>query len=463
MTSKYLTERSSTIITKMDFLGPLRRGLRRFGLVSGHDGQEEVNQGGSNKRCSSRETCSPHSMSTSATGSQAPSPTGSRKTQPVFTEGPCKVVTASDGKADCLALLLTRDTVNHINEMMEIKTRVNAMKAKMKGHEEELEYAEKIIEAIEEMLEGQDESRMDESYVTRLAETEKTRDKEKREIERLTPDLKIGIRGEESTRDRYLREVCSALEEANLMKPAEDEETDEAASVHSQEEPVSEKTESSVVTPEELNRRTAMEDVHFWDNELYAAQEDFDGRFDWYHNELNEYNDAVAAGRTSWTQTDFDHHYFVEVQRKTRRLIYAEESYRDAKKYAREVPGALPDENEFEQESDFFDHPDDGYRESLEASWVAAAPHDRIENWLDGIIQGTSHDPLASLLESGDPPSEQFEQETKDVDDWDLRSVSFASSIGVLDHGPNRRNIERWREICESRRMERARHDEADH
>lgn len=443
MTLKHRTERSSAMSTKLSFLGSFRSTLRRFGLAAKQERQEEVDQGGSDKESSSRKTGSSSSTSISRSESQA---------QPILTDGPCRVVSASDGRTECLALLLTRETVERINEMMKIQKNVDDMKKEMKRHEEELQYAEDVIQAIQEMTNGQDESQKDEGHMTRLAETQKTRDETEIAIDRLKPDLEIGLMDEESTRNRYFYEVCNALEEASLIKPVEDKVIEESASIQSQE-LESEKSESSVVTLEELNRRVAKESMNFWDIEIERCQEDFNNRHSFYCTELEGYQQALADKRTSWTQSNFDRFYFTEVQGLTRNLIDAEENFRQARTYAREV-GALPAENDFEQESDFFDHPDDGYRESLEASWASAAPRDSIEAWLDRIVQGTSHDPPISFEESVNHAMDQFEQETREVDDWDVRSVGFASSIGVLDHGPNRRNIKRWREICEGWRKE---------
>ena len=165
---------------------------------------------------------------------------------------------------------------------------------------------------------------------------------------------------------------------------------------------------------------------------LQAAQLKHDNWPTFYDDELAAYSKNLAQGETETTRTEFDNMLLAEQRVVVGEVGDAERGLGEAMKWARELGVVV---GGFEQESNFLDHVDDGYRLSMEADMVAHVDRSRIERW---------------MAEKEDRPNHS---EDVDVDEWEARSVGLGDSISVVAEGRERERIERWRRLCEENRV----------
>ncbi|KAI9844148.1 MAG: hypothetical protein M1837_005748 [Sclerophora amabilis] len=127
-------------------------------------------------------------------------------------------------------------------------------------------------------------------------------------------------------------------------------------------------------------------------SELRAMEHQIDAQENELHNRaaIHEEEDRfrrqeIAQGRAlSFTTTQYDLEALKEDMDKTGALIQVEAKYRDAKARRRELFGS----NDFIQQSDFADHPDDGYRDSLDVEKTTRVNHRVLYRWLEGVSGG---------------------------------------------------------------------------
>lgn len=177
---------------------------------------------------------------------------------------------------------------------------------------------------------------------------------------------------------------------------------------------------------QEETRREAFEMVQARQNCFHEVQERFDSFNVFYDQEYKNFCAQKTSGDVDATKTDFDHHMYFEGQNATRELIHAEEDLQIAKKHAKNLDIVI---NQEEQESDFLDHVDDGYRESMEADIVAHVDRNRIIQWM-----GEDNNQIGCLTE---------------CDDWEIKSVDLCDSVSVVAQGKERLKIDGWRKRCE--------------
>jgi hypothetical protein len=151
---------------------------------------------------------------------------------------------------------------------------------------------------------------------------------------------------------------------------------------------------------------------------------------DHYDKEYREYKHLLDSGATSATKTEFDVVLLSAQREATRALITAEQEFEAAIQQARNLGVIFHDED---QESQFPDHADDGYRLSLENELVGGVDRGRIEKWM--------------------AEKEDKANYSTDCDDWDSRTVELFDSVSVVAEGKDRARIERWRALCEECRV----------
>ncbi|KAI9877658.1 MAG: hypothetical protein M1830_003177 [Pleopsidium flavum] len=357
-------------------------------------------------------------------------------TYPQYTDGPSRTVTSSDGSKDCLALLLTRDMVANLNNIFSGSGNVDRLEEKVENASREADLAQIFLDQSLALLAGME--RTDEINVIKLdmERAEKTLQKASLRRDRLEEELcteKHNLAYCRGRSEDVLRRVFSdsqLLDEKHLV---DEERSDNglSQSVPNDEHSVhSRKSEETLLSFDGLNRCATLEEVGKTRRNLQSLQDNFDGREEEYDRDLQEYQQAVEDGSCDLPQSEFDRIYITNVRNLTACLKVAETEYKDAMARARAL-GMI--DNEFEQESDFVDQVDDGYRESHEAEMAAGVDRFFIHSWMDATEE--TEDPL-------DDP------EVDDSVDWDVKSVEISDSISMVAEGPGRVKIDRWRETC---------------
>ena len=94
--------------------------------------------------------------------------------------------------------------------------------------------------------------------------------------------------------------------------------------------------------------------------------------------EEQNYYDMKFQGATSQTSTDFFLQQYMKKADTTGNLVWAKENMRNVKREALQAH-AISAYNSWFQESNFIDHPDDGYRTPSEAEMAAHCPTKKVE------------------------------------------------------------------------------------
>lgn len=118
------------------------------------------------------------------------------------------------------------------------------------------------------------------------------------------------------------------------------------------------------------------------------------------------------------SKSEFDVILLREQQGVTRAFMQAEADLEAAITYARSLGVIF---NEVEQQSGFVDRSDDGYRDSMEAAWIAHVDRGWIHSWIDQFE---------------DPP-----EQVAECDDWASRTVEISDSIGVINEVTEGRKV----------------------
>jgi len=357
---------------------------------------------------------------------------------PHYTDGPSKIIMTNDGAKDCLALVLTRDMVTKMNEILLGTCKVNRLEDRVDELQREVNRATIFLEQSLAEIKAlpASESKSDEEAKIRqeMKETDERLQRALGRKERTEENLHSEKRNLSFSRDeiqevfhRVLSESQLVEEEATAAREDEESNKTEAASQRSG---ISRNSNETWISIDELNRKATYEEVEATRQYLQSLQDDFDGRQNFYDNEFRDYQEAVEEGACMLPQSEFDRIHIGNIQRLTTGLIDAEAAYEDGMARARalDIIG-----NEFEQESDFVDQADDGYRDSHEAEMAAGVDRFFINAWMDA---------------TADSEDQEDKPEIGTTDNWDAESIGISDSISMVAEGRRRVKIDRWRETC---------------
>ena len=352
-----------------------------------------------------------------------------------FEDGPSRIILHNDGSAAIYALLLNEDLVENQREILEYCRKRRHLRRKLVAVKIEVRNTEWKINDKKESIA---ETRSDKSSTASEKDLEHEQQKllsvcQKRDV--LKHDLDILEINLEYLRSQSQRIFKDALSEANMLNlpgldddsitstqdPTEHEQPSAAISVRSSSTGISMEHTFRLALAEEMERKAVL--FHF-------MRHAFDERNEDLGKELDEYLQAVQDGTCDLPQSDFDRMGVEMLQARTRDYIDAEIAYEEVKTRARAL--RLLD-NEFDQDSNFIDDPDDGYRESHEAEMMDRVDEDFIEGWRAKIINSQDMGNLEEQLEA---------------DDWEAKTIGISDSISLVDYTRNGARIERWQEIC---------------
>ena len=368
-----------------------------------------------------------------------------------LTYGEPRIVSALDGERECAAVLLNSNMVELIKDLERKSRLIKKLEEKLGESERDYLVIKIAIENKKHELEYGQSSSVQQAEIRVYIEAEKAK---LNELQHQIDSKELEIKSERVHIDRWqwsvVNNISFAMKDANLLDPDEEEEReseenalDEPDEVNGNEARSSRTGTESVVTLEELARRNARDDLDFWREHHHNMWQRFNDREEYMDYEWRKFQQGQLEG-LSTTQTEFDQAIVTEIGAMTRALIEAEKGLEDARSDARKLR-ALSAVNSFEQESNFYDQPDDGYRESFEAYMSQTAPVHVIETWLDHLIEEF---PIIDGSTQFSEPQWEMEEGEREPDEWEVRSIGFASSIGAVADAPMRKRIDRWRVAC---------------
>ncbi len=355
--------------------------------------------------------------------------------EPQYTEGLSKICHASDGTNDCLAVILTHDMVATLNDIFNGSRKVEKLEERCEDVSKEVNLARIFLDQSRGLLETVARPEETGQIEADMERADQTLRKASPRKERLEKELWIEKHNLEYSRARVENLLWRVFSDAQLLnETGQANESDSDSSINQNgatDKPSthSDHSENTFLSIEDLHRLATSEEVERTRQTLQTLQETFDDRQDEYNRDFQEYEQAIQDGSCDLPQSDFDRIYVSNMRNLTACLKAAETEHRNVMARARAL-GIV--ENEYEQESDFVDQEDDGYRESHEAGMTAGVDRVFIDRWIE------------TTVESADQENDLIEE----ADDWDVKTVGISDSISLVAEGRSRVRIDRWREAC---------------
>ncbi|MCJ1223948.1 hypothetical protein MMC12_000591 [Toensbergia leucococca] len=352
-----------------------------------------------------------------------------------YTEGLSRVIIANDGTKDCLAVLLTQEMVSQLNQIIGKSSQVKAIESRFDDTRREANILRIYVEQSKGLIEATDNEEEKAKLGQEISEKEEEILSGREEREYMEEEVKMEKRSLEFLRIGMEELFSHILAEADLLNLPESEDKSYPGALgtpnNAQQSTLSSGNNKSKASLEDLYRRRLYEDVQLAKQKVDVMQKAFDTRHADYEQDLMAYQQAVFDGECDLPRTQFDLLGVEADQILTRAVIDAEAGLKEAKERARNI-GALS--TTWDQESNFRAQ-SDGYADSYEASAAASVNRNFIEAWMEGVESARNNfdDPV-------EPP---------ELDDWNARSVEISDSISMVDYGPRREKIDRWRATCE--------------
>ncbi|KAL9000729.1 MAG: hypothetical protein Q9169_000765 [Polycauliona sp. 2 TL-2023] len=316
--------------------------------------------------------------------------------QPAIFDGPAQVIVAKHDNQECLAVLVTKEMVEFMNNIMEDTSKLERLRTKFAKVDQRVQFTRINVEYCEKLL-GKAESD---------AEIAELREDIERRLSTMPED-----------------EKCHKALERRIGQASESQAEHETYTSCSE--------DVSVISIDELAKRAAKEEVETKYELFLEAQRNFDAREEQYTHQkqllqekLHEHPDLPMA------QERLDLCFIEHEREVTRDLAVAEEEWEEARARARKFGP-----NEWDQESDFATDKSDGYHLSWENDGIASTPTDFIYGWMEDIPDVEC--PLdISELASG--AGQEFGQENKeDMEMCDIRSARLSSAWSSHDCSRN--------------------------
>jgi hypothetical protein len=339
---------------------------------------------------------------------------------------------------ECLAMPITDEMVTTFKHITESKELVANGTKVIKDAEREIRSLERDIRRAEEDLDFCQTREERHHTCVELAKLREDLGQAERRVEELKNRLEAdgsNLRYARDTLEGYFGEVLEAgglLEDVKASTGSVNEQ-DEAPTAdmeafgYTWPPPYAEQPPPSSA---ELAMQAAQENLDRSLGDLLDVQFRFNERRQHYMQALAEYQLLLEMGELDYTMTEFELRDIERVQRLTQELITAEESYKAAKTYAKDL--GLPHFDPY-QTSDFVDRDDDGYRESEEAEEVTGVDRSRIQRWQYGVAH-------ARMTNRG----LRNDAELTEIDEWDARTVDIDDSASAVDVDRYCSKIELW-------------------
>lgn len=374
---------------------------------------------------------------------------------PEVLDGPSQVIVANHNNKDCLAILVTKDMVEYLNNIAEDTRKVERLEAKFADAERKVNFARINIEYCESLLkDAKSQQEIDDlGKDIKQRQSALPRDDEHREMLECQLSFSRANLNYSQARSRsMLQELLGGEGLLQTFDKQGDEEADsdedgERSQRHGSQtgyEADSICSGYSDISIEELAKRAAKEEVKERYDEFLEAERNFETRDQAYAYQKRLWQERVRQDPNDpMTPTVFDLCFIEEEQELTRNLAVAEDAYEEALARGRRFGP-----NQWRQESGFitdedYGYPDDGYDMSQEVDEPVSALTDYIYDWMESISAVEFALDVAKLdLGAG---QEFGHQDREDVEVCDIRSAGLSDAVSSRDITRMRRRIDRWR------------------
>ncbi|OCL12335.1 hypothetical protein AOQ84DRAFT_420121 [Glonium stellatum] len=375
-----------------------------------------------------------------------------------YTSGPAKMIIANDGSKKCAALLLSFELSTKIQNALTGQRKLRGLELRIEQQRTEIfhndqkafgfvirtrnQLARLKKKATGDSVEPTDEQKQHmQELQDRINEAEDRRSTLRIEDESLAEQLRLAVQNQRMLQhevDVILDDVyvnCQLLEPQTTPLPSQQFEFLAIPEAY-QHQSNADVGSSINIEPNFAQRGSTDErnpivqqasfDLEKCRGNLARAQRDFNANRESYGRELQSYLAAHVNSPHIDLQAEFDLIHLQKGQKLTRQLLEAEQAYENVKVVARAV--GVP--HGYFQESNFGDHPDDGYKGSQEIGGATLIDRKRIESWLESSGQITQHD----------------WSRKPEIDDWSVDSGKLFDSVSVIAQGSDRKRIDRWRD-----------------
>ncbi|KAI7250890.1 hypothetical protein KC343_g5732 [Hortaea werneckii] len=383
-----------------------------------------------------------------------------------YTEGPARLVVASDGIKECAALLLTCELSAKIQQAVEARRNHDRLRQKavrtlevalnfemdleteIANHESRLLMLEaggiadqKMVVALQEELATLNSMLKDSCEARQAADVQKLSDTA------ALAEAQAGVIAVLEEAFVHARLVASNIADMPNIpdlvlqteylkyRSAQHEDGDDTnASTLAPLDTNDEHLQAARLSEEEQKTKDLADSFFSAQARFQKAQDAFDSREMRREQEWQANIEAGIRGEEVQDATPeaFHARWLRHIQELTREVIDAEAEVAEAKRAALEAGIDVAND---EADSGFLDDVEDGYLLSKEQELVDTAAGSTVKGWLDRL-------PSDKLDSPG------FRSDA-DVDEWETRTVGISDSVSLVAEGSVRRRIDKWNRISQ--------------
>ena len=378
-----------------------------------------------------------------------------------FTKGPSRFTIASDGSNECVALLVSEGFLDKLRDLFQETRDVSALEGPLHRAEIDAQEIEKSITRAQESLETVEGEQAEEHRIFIEQQTSKllkiNRWKDELENERSLIEAKL-----ELSRSHTQWVLETAMKEADYLGPEKPlpaillrneeiecaEEKAEAPEydmpLQSPAESVASYREEVEVSEEELQRRAAYDEFIDRSQLLDTLQTNFDNQQYNYRENLARFEQEVEAGTNTMSRSAFDRRSVQYGQQLTRALIDAEEAFEEARDHALALNAITSTYgHDFYPGADY----EESWPENKIANYNASQDWSSVQAWMDDIPAPAPNDDVSNSHH--DRADDDDDGAVVELDEWDAGEVEVNDSISVIDWEEYRRDIDRYRRMCD--------------
>jgi len=363
--------------------------------------------------------------------------TGSEARLIQYTDGPDRAIIVNDGAKECIAFLLTKETVLHLAEIAQKGKDIKKISQVYQEANQDADIGQGFLDYFPKMLED--------------ATTQEEHDQLNRDLEERKPDILKDIERKEYLESElqsqnealaYTRDLAEGafeqiLLDAQLLPEGHEKHAknlgEDSSDMDVSAIPSTPKEEQSFVNENHSEDLDPIEELDLARQLVFELQDKFDHEREFQEQKVVEYRQLQQQGLVNFPESELDLFNIQQRAETTRALIEAEEAFEQARARARSL-GLL--QNEPDQESGFIDGTDDGSSvcDDLAAD-VSGLNPTSVQAWVTRVAEAQDEHWVEP-----------------DVDEWDSRSVSMSDSVSVVADGKWRKRIDRWHYIEDSTR-----------
>ncbi|KAL8920532.1 MAG: hypothetical protein Q9172_004459 [Xanthocarpia lactea] len=373
---------------------------------------------------------------------------------PEIFDGPSQVVVAKHNDKPCLALLVTKEMIENMNEIACLSKELAHVETKYEEADRDVRHTRLTVGYYEDAIESAESQDEIDGYCRIIEQRQSTLPADCLRYDELhdrVTSLKRNLKYYEVSSQGMLKELLdnAGLLNAPIEYGSQGEDADNEDDVMSQayrSEAASSQSDVSYVTIERLARFAAHAELDERYEELIEKEQVLENAREAYEDEKEEFlQSRLKDPDFEMSLTEFDLTFLQDQQQLTRELCVAEGAYEEVlarwRKYG---------PNQWDQESGFVTeegdgHSNDGNDLSWEVDGPASAPSDHIFGWMKDIPD-VEYPPDIANLELG-AGLEFGHGDHEDVDICDVRSAQLSDAVSSRDMTRNRRRIDRWRAI----------------